>query len=104
MKTKPDIEKVRTNLPVLVKNISKVASDVNAASRERIKAIELLLRIAVGPSKRPALDIDVVAGRNALSALLDAPIYLRQIITSARSERVRSKITELAIRIEKLKR
>lgn len=104
MTAKPDIEAVRDDLSVLVKNMSKVATDSHAAPRERLKAIELLVRVAVGPSKRPALDSDVVAGREALNALLDAPIYLRQIIRSTRSERVRSRVAELAIRIDNLKR
>jgi hypothetical protein len=102
--TKPDIEAVRAELSVLVKNMSKVATDSDAAPRERLKAIELMLRIAIGPSKRPALDSDVVAGRNALNALSDATICLRQIITSTKSERVRSRAAELAIRIANLKR
>lgn len=104
MTTKPDIEAVRDDLSILVKNMSKVATDSRAASRERLKAMELLLRVAVGPSKRPALDSDVVAGRKALNALSHAPIYLRQIITSTRSERIRSRAAELAIRIDNLKR
>jgi hypothetical protein len=46
--TKPDIEAVRADLSVLVKNMNKVATDSGAAPRERLKAAELMLRVAVG--------------------------------------------------------
>jgi len=100
MTTNPDIQEIF--LPVVVKNMSKVAADSNAAPRERLKAIKLLLRVAMGPSNRPAEDTDVVAARDARNILSDATIYLGQIIKSTRSERIRSMAMELAIRIDKL--
>jgi len=105
MTPKRDIQAVlRTNLPVVVKNMSKVANDSNAAQRERLKAIELLLRVAMGPSDRAADDTDVVAARDARNALSDTAIYLEQVINSTKSKRIRLRAVELANGVGKLER
>jgi hypothetical protein len=76
--------------------MSKVAGDPNAATRERLRAMELLLHVAIGPSNRPADDVDVVAARDARNALSDASLFLEQIIKSHRAGRVRARAVRLA--------
>lgn len=106
MATKPYIETALPSaLRLVVKNVSKVASDPNAATRERLKAIGLLLRIAMGPSNRPAEDVDVVASRDARNALFDAAPFLEEIVKKSRRlgwNTVRA--ARLASRISEIKR
>ena len=104
--TEPSIETAPpSDLRLVVKNVSKVASDPKAATRERLKAIGLLLRIAMGPSNRPAEDVDVVASRDARNALLDAAPFLEEIVKKSRRlgwNTVRA--ARLASRISEIKR
>jgi hypothetical protein len=94
-----------STLRVVVKNVSKVASDPKAATRERLKAIGLLLRIAMGPSNRPAEDMDVVASRDARNALFDAAPFLEEIIKKSRRLGWNSlRAARLASRIGEIKR
>ncbi len=88
----------------VIKAISKVASDPKAATRERLKAMELLMYLATGPSDRPAEDVDVIAAREARSALSNASAFLEEIIKSRRSGRVRMWATGLARRIDGIQR
>jgi hypothetical protein len=87
---------LRADRLAVVKNMSKVASDPNAAAIERLRAMELLLRIAMGPSNRPADDVDVVAAREARNALSNASLSLEQIIRSRRPGRTRARAVKFA--------
>ena len=61
----PKIEALGVALPLVVKNMRKLAIDPRAWTRECLKAIDLLTRVAVGPSNRPLDDMNVAAGREA---------------------------------------
>ena len=106
MVTEPYIETALSSaLGLVVKNVSRVASDRKAATRERLKAIGLLLRIAMGPSNRPAEDVDVVASRDARNALFDAAPFLEEIVKKSRRLGWNaSRAARLASRIRKIKR
>jgi hypothetical protein len=95
---------LRADRLAVVKNVSKVARDPNAITRERLRAMELLLNIATGPSNRPADDVDVVAARSARDALSDAFPCLEQIIKTRRSGRVRARAAKLARLIDEIER
>ena len=106
MVTEPYIETALSSaLGLVVKNVNRVASDRKAATRERLKAIGLLLRIAMGPSNRPAEDVDVVASRDARNALFDAAPFLEEIVKKSRRLGWNaSRAARLASRIRKIKR
>ena len=107
MATEPYIETALPSaLRLVVKNMSKVASDPKASdARERLKAMGLLLRIAMGPSNRPAEDMDVVASRDARNALFDAAPFLEEIIKKSRRLGWNSvRAARLASRIGEIKR
>jgi hypothetical protein len=87
---------LRADRLAVVKNMSKVAGDPNAATRDRLRAMELLLHVAIGPSNRPTDDVDVVAARDARNALSDASLPLEQIIKSRRPGRTRARAARLA--------
>jgi hypothetical protein len=95
---------LRADRLAVVKNVSKVACDPNAVTRERLRAMELLLNIVIGPSNRPEDDVDVVAARSARNALSDAFPFLEQIIKSRRSGRVRARAAKLALLIVEIGR
>lgn len=88
----------------VIKNISKVASDPKAATRERLRAMQLLIYLATGPGDRPAEDVDSIAACEARNALSNASSSLEEIIKSRRSGRVRMWATGLARRIDGIKR
>ena len=95
---------LRADRLAVVKNVSNVACDPHAVTRERLRAMELLLNIVIGPSNRPADDVDVVAARSARNALSDALPLLEQTIKSRRSGRVRARAAKLALLIVEIDR
>jgi hypothetical protein len=76
-------------LPGLVECLGRLATDSTASTVNRLEAVDLLLRLAIGPRNRPANSIDVVASRNALVALSDTAPFLHQTMTSNHRARIR---------------
>jgi hypothetical protein len=69
----------------------KLATDSTASTFNRLEAIDLLLRLAVGPRNRSADSVDVVASHNARIALWNANTFLVQTMTS-RNNRARIRL------------
>jgi hypothetical protein len=88
----------------MVKSMSKIATDPNAEETQRLTAMELLVRVATGPSNRVADDMDIIAGHDARNAILAAAPFLQQIIKSTESRQILSRALELAVRFRRLKR
>jgi hypothetical protein len=86
---------IRPTIPAVVKSMGEVATNANTSATTRLKAIELLLRVAIGPSTRPSEPSDVVNGRNARTALSRALPFLEQIVTTHKSPRMRLKAAKL---------
>jgi hypothetical protein len=83
-------------IPAVVKSMGGVATDAKTSTTTRMKAIDLLLRVAMGEPS------DVVTGRNARTALSQAEPFLQEIVTSHKSFRIRSQAAKLADSIRKL--
>jgi hypothetical protein len=88
-------------LPGLVECLGRLAIDSTASTLNRLEAIDLLLRLAIGPRNRPANSIDVVASRNARFALSDAAPFLDQTMTSNNGARIRLHAATLARLVSK---
>jgi hypothetical protein len=90
-------------LPGLVESLGTLATDSTASIFNRLEAIEILLRLAIGPRKRPADGIDVAASRDARIVLSDAAPFLVQIMTSTNNRaRIRLQAATLASLVGKL--
>jgi len=90
-------------LPGLVESLGTLATDSTASIFNRLEAIEILLRLAIGPRKRPADGIDVAASHDARIVLSDAAPFLVQIMTSKNNRaRVRLQAASLASLVGKL--
>jgi hypothetical protein len=90
-------------LPGLVESLGTLATDSTASIFNRLEAIEILLRLAIGPRKRPADGIDVAASRDARIVLSDAAPFLLQIMTSKDNRaRVRLQAASLASLVGKV--
>ena len=66
----------------LIESLGRLAADSTASILNRFEAIDLLLRLAIGPRCRPADSIDVAASRHARTALSDASSFLDQTMRS----------------------
>jgi hypothetical protein len=93
---------IRATIPGTVKSMGEIATAAKASATNRLKAIELLLRVAWGPTNRPSEPSDVVNQRNARTALSRAEPFLQQIITSHKSRRIRAQAAKLADSIAKI--
>ena len=89
-------------LPGLVECLGRLATDSSASTFNRLEAIGLLLRLAIGPCNRPADGVDVAASRNARIALWDATEFLDQTMTSNNRARLRLHAASLARVVGKL--
>jgi hypothetical protein len=69
-------------LPGLIECLGRLAADSSASIFNRFEAINLLLRLAIGPRYRPADSVDIAASRHAGVALSDAAFFLDQMMTS----------------------
>jgi len=97
MSTQSEIQKDRDVLPGLIECLAGLAADSSASILNRLDAIALLLRFAIGPRSRPADSIDAAASRNARIALLDAASFLNQTMTSNNNRaRIRLQAASLA--------
>jgi hypothetical protein len=94
---------LRAAIPGIVKSMRQVATDTNTSATERLKAVELLMRVISGPVGRPAEQTDIDAGREAHTAVLEAVPLVEAIGRSHKSARLRSKALKLANRIDGLK-
>jgi hypothetical protein len=72
----------RDVLPGLIECLERLATDSTASTLNRFEAINILLRLAVGPRYRIADSIDVEASRRARIALSVAASFLHQTMTS----------------------
>src|ERR1700722_16211269 len=90
-------------LPGLVESLGTLATDSTASIFNRLEAIEILLRLAIGPRIRPADGIDVAASRDARIVLSNAAPFLFQIMTSKDNRaRVRLQAASLASLVGKV--
>jgi hypothetical protein len=89
-------------LPGLVECLGTLATDSTASTFNRLDAIDLLLRLAIGPRSRPANSIDAVVSRNARFALSDAAPFLDETMTSNNRARIRLHAATLARLVNKL--
>jgi hypothetical protein len=69
-------------LPGLIECLGRVANDHSASICNRFDAIELLLRLGIGPRQRSADSIDVAASRHARIALAEAASFLDRTMNS----------------------
>src|SRR3974390_1843009 len=86
--TTQSLDEKEVEPPNLVEALGRVATDSNATVTNRFEAIELLLRLAIGPRTRPADAVDVVASQKARIALSEAASFLDQIMVSNNRARI----------------
>jgi hypothetical protein len=92
-----EVQKRGDVLPGLIECLGRVASDSTASIFDRFGAIDLLLRLAIGPRYRPPDSIDVIASGYARIALSDAAIFLDRAMTSNKNgARIRLHAASLA--------
>jgi hypothetical protein len=96
MTTESEIQKRDEVLPGLVECLDRVATDSSVSAFNRLEAIEILLRLAIGPRSRSADSSDVAASRNARIALSDAAPFLHQVMESNNRARIRLHAASLA--------
>jgi hypothetical protein len=86
----------------LVECLGRLATDSAATTINRLEAIDLLLRLAIGPRNRSADSIDVVASRNARFALSDTATFLEETMMSNNRARIRLHAASLVRFVSKL--
>lgn len=86
-------------LPTAVKALKDIAIGPKTSATNRLKVIEMLLRVARAPSRPRASQAYVAAAREARTALPEALSFLKEIIKTHKSERIRSRATKLAAQI-----
>jgi hypothetical protein len=92
------------SVPRIVESMGEMATRPKTSATNRLQAIEILLRIAVGPSGRPREQTDIVASADASTALSRAVPFLDEIVKSHTSARIRTRALKLAVRISNLDR
>jgi hypothetical protein len=96
MATESEAQNKGDTLPGLVETLGRLAADSTASTFNRLEAVDLLLRLAIGPRNRPADSIDAVASRNARFALSDVAPFLDQTMASNNRARIRLHAAGLA--------
>ena len=96
MTTESEIPKRDDVLPGLIECLDRVATDSSVSAFNRLEAIEILLRLAIGPRSRSADSTDVAASRDARIALSDAAPFLHQVMESNDRARIRLHAASLA--------
>ena len=87
----------------LVESLGTLATDSTASVFNRLEAIEILLRLAIGPRNRRADRMDDAASRNARIVLPDAAPFLDQTMISKNNRaRIRLQAASLASLVGKL--
>jgi hypothetical protein len=90
-------------LSSLIESLGRLANDSNAPIFNRFEAVELLLRLAIGPRYRHADGNDAIARRHACAALSKASLFLSQTMTSKNNRaRVRLQAASLATLVTKV--
>jgi hypothetical protein len=77
-----EVQKKDDVLHGLVESLGRLAVDSTASICNRFEAIDLLLRLAIGPRCRPADSCDFAVGRSARITLSDVASFLERIMTS----------------------
>ena len=81
----------------LIESLERLASDSTASIFNRFEAIDLLLRLAIGPRFRSADDVAVVSSLHARLALSDTVSFLDETMASnANRARIRLHAASLA--------
>ena len=80
----------------LVECLGRLAADSAATTINRLEAIDLLLRLAIGPRNRPADGTDVVASRDARFALSETASFLAETMVSNNRARIRLHAASMA--------
>jgi hypothetical protein len=97
-------ERLRDLLPAAVASSAKTATNPKTAATNRLKSIELLLRIVRGPTTRVGDYRDAANADAAHKALVRAAPFLDQIAKTHPSNRVRSRAGKLRAAIGKIER
>jgi hypothetical protein len=84
-----EVQKKDDVLPGLIECLDRVATDSSVSALNRLEAIEILLRLAIGPRSRSADSTDLAASRDARIALSDAAPFLHQVMESNNRARIR---------------
>jgi len=101
MITDPKIQKmIREALPGIVKTIDKTANNPEAKPANRIKAVELLLRVALSPSNHPVNTAALKS--NAEAALVRLVPFLTGVVKSNKHGRNYLKAVQALLLIAKL--
>lgn len=97
MTAKSEVQRKGDVLPGLIECLGRLATDSTASIFNRFDAIDLLLRLTIGPRYRPADSIDVAASRHAQIVLSETASFLDRIMTSNNNRaRVRLHAASLA--------
>lgn len=97
MMIKSEVEKQGDVLPELIESLGALARDSSATTLNRFQAVDLLMRLAIGPRARPADNADLAASRCARIALSGAAAFLDQaMISTEHRARVRLHAASLA--------
>ena len=103
MKAESEVQTKGEVLPGLVERLGKLATDSTASTVNRLEAIDLLLRLAIGPRNRAADGVDVVTCHNARIVLSEASQFLDETMTSSNNRaRLRLHAASLACLVGKL--
>jgi hypothetical protein len=103
MKAESEVQTKNEVLPGLVECLGKLATDSTASTVNRLEAIDLLVRLAIGPRNRAADGVDVVTCQNARIVLSEASQFLDQTMTSNNNRaRLRLRAASLASLVGKL--
>ena len=82
MTAKSEVQKKGDVLPGLIECLGRLVTDSTTSVLNRLAAIDLLLRIVLGPRHRPTDSTDVEASHHARIALSGATSFLDQTMTS----------------------
>jgi hypothetical protein len=102
MTAESEFQKKDDVLPGLIECLDRVATDSSVSAFNRLEAIEILLRLAIGPRSRSADSTDVAASCNARIALSSAAPFLHQVMESNDRARIRLHAASLARFVGKL--
>jgi hypothetical protein len=96
MTTESEVQTKGDTRAGIVECLGRLAADSAATTINRLEAIDLLLRLAIGPRNRTADGIDAVASRNARFALSDTASFLDETMMSNNRARIRLHAASLA--------
>jgi hypothetical protein len=97
-------EMLRGLLPKVATSLAKSATDPKASAANPLKSVELLLRLARGPTTRAGDDRDAANADAARDGLERAVPFLEQLAKGHSSDRIRSRAAKLRAAIRKIER